>query len=715
MALGRTLFWSGLLVTLTSACSSSTSATNDKACGNATCAASVNNGCPDGFMRDAATGACLDVTPSDDCAAGTAAFIGSTTCAPVGWSSCAPPFEPDPSGWGCVAAIAKTCSDGTAPKLGTAACVPVGDCNAAFPPPGATKLVDATLTTTDATHFKTIFAAVSAANKGDVIAVAPGTYVEDIDVIAPNISIVGKCAAEVTIKNPGDTRPGILVAEGATGIHVRGVTLTGHMSGILVKAKGEATLEDSLIVQNRYLGAYVAEAGSSLTVSRTYIDDVVQSAGKFGWGAAAQEGGALTLDDVTIDAATGSGVVVGGAGSTGKLTNVAVRSIRADSEGVGAAIAALDSGSITVDGAMLENIIGVGLHVEGGSVSGRHVVVSDTSTATTTTTPGGRGVQVTQGGHLNLTESAISLSDETNLVALGSGTTVKLDASVVRGDVADKGSRGDYGVRIVGGATLDVTNTALVSNLDVGLAVQDPGTQVHADHLLVTDTRLHVNPTASSPTLGVGVGVSYGATLMLTYGSVVKNHTDGVFVSAADASGAVAHANLISTLVRRTQPNADGTFGRGIEVSDNATATLDGCAIAENNELSMLVGESGSLTVTRSIVRDTKRAAKFGHGAVASDGGYLVLDDAWLLGHPGIGLAVSAASATVNHSTIATSSVAIQVQGGTLLTTAETVPDAPDSMKCVVSNDTRFIDNEVRTGNGELPVPSPLGTPERTH
>ena len=46
--------------------------------------------CPEGFARDAATGACLDVIPPDDCAPGTGAFLGSTTCQPIGWTALEP-------------------------------------------------------------------------------------------------------------------------------------------------------------------------------------------------------------------------------------------------------------------------------------------------------------------------------------------------------------------------------------------------------------------------------------------------------------------------------------------------------------------------------------------------------------------------------------------------------------------------------------------------
>ena len=127
--------------------------------------------------------------------------------------------------------------------------------------------------------------------------------------------------------------------------------------------------------------------------------------------------------------------------------------------------------------------------------------------------------------------------------------------------------------------------------------------------------------------------------------------------------------------------------------------------------MSLLVGRGGAqLAVKNSVVRDTKLSAgASGHGAVADADGALTLDGAWFLGHPGIAVVVSAASATLTHSLIARSTIAIHVQRGTNLVTGDAPPTVPGTLACFVANDTRFVDNQTRIGSGFVPLPEPLG------
>ena len=653
------------------------------------------------------------VSPVEDCAPGTGAFLGSTTCKPVGWTTCAAPFEADPSGWGCKAIVPATCPAGTIGTLGSSGCTPIGDCAAPFPPANATMFVDATFATTDATHFTSLFEAAQSARAGAVIAVAPGTYVEDVDVSHSNVTIVGKCAAQVIVKNPGDQRAGILVTDGARNVTVRGVTLTGHTWGFLVKAGSEGRLEDSLIVKNRRVGAYVAEPSSHLTVVRTLIDDVVEDdAGKFGWGAAAQLGGRLELEDVVIHAPTSTGIVVGGAKSTARLSRVVVRSPRPSKDGFGSALGVVDGGIVDLDGALFEDLTNIGVIVSAGTVKAKHLVVRHTAASSAPET--GRSIQVSMAGALELSESRVSDSDDANLLVVGTGSTAKVTSSVIAGDLGGDGSRGHHGLRVAGGAALELSSSALVGNVEAGLTVQDPTTHAAADGILVTDSRPSTS-SAKNSFLGIGVGVGWGGTLLLEHSSITKNHAAGILVSRVDASGAAARADIKSTLVRRTLPDAVGFAGRGIEVSAGGSASLEGCAFVENNEISLGVGLAGSaLTVKSTVVRDTRQAAgTFGHGVVARDSGVLTLDGAWMLGHPGVAVVVSGGSATVARSLIARSAIAIDVASGTDLTTADPIPDAPPPLACVVSNDTRFVDNQTRVGSGAVPLPDPLGEAPR--
>ncbi len=100
--------------------------------------------CPPGLEHDPSGAGCREILPEGECPAGTMPVLGERTCAPVGPQTCAAGFVKAASGWGCDAVLpAKACTGATRDELGNATCVPVGDCGAAFPPANATVFVDA--------------------------------------------------------------------------------------------------------------------------------------------------------------------------------------------------------------------------------------------------------------------------------------------------------------------------------------------------------------------------------------------------------------------------------------------------------------------------------------------------------------------------------------------------------------------------------------------
>ncbi len=686
------------LLLLPLACSSPAAPAPAAACNGDSCRGASD--CPVGFVRDVATGSCADTLPKEDCPAGSAPFLGADGCTPVGWTACDAPFEKDPSGWGCrVAVPPSACPPGTRATLGSTSCVPIDDCTRPFPPPEATLFVDASFATTDAKHTRSIFTAVQRAKAGDVIAIHPGTYVEDVDVDRSDIQLVGKCARDVVIENPGDGRAGILVADGAKKVFIKGVTLRGHKGGVLVKGGAEATLEDSQILDSRWMGAYAAEKGSRLRVARTRIDGVVpdEATGKFGWGAAAQVGGRLELEDVSVEGATGTGVVIGGQGTTGTLNSVVVT--RVHNDGFATLVAVVDHGNAEIDGALLDGGERVSFMVSGGTAAARRLIVRDTRAVDKV----GRGVQVSKGGRLELTSSSIvSTAGDAQLLVLEPSSFVRATGLLIHNGAA---APGVHGFRVAGGASAELSSTAIVNASLAGLAVQDPATLVAAERLLVTGTRRI--GTAGPAKRGIGIGVSFGGSLKLTGSAATNNVGVGILVSQADESGALARAEVRSTVVFRSLGDETGHFGRGLELSRGAVASVRDSVVAENNETSVVVGVGAEVTMERSLVRDTRRAAgDFGLGVAALEGGVLRLDECWLTGHPGAAIAVAAANASLTKSVVARSAVGVHVQGGAELISTDFVPAKAEGFACFVSNDTRFVDIQTRVGSGVMALPN---------
>ena len=249
------------------------------------------------------------IAAAGPCAEGTYPMLGQRDCQPLGFVPCPAGFALQPAHSGCQAVVSRVGlhRPQRASRSDRAACVPVGDCGAAFPPAGATLFVDHSLTTTDATHFKTIGAALAAAPAGATIAVEAGTYLEGVWPKKP-VTVVGRCPAQVKLDGSALGVPGVY-SVGVKDVTVRGVTLSGHFQGGRVQAGGTLTLEDVVIESPRLAGLIAWQSGSVLTARRVVVRGHAPSGGGHSFGANADEGGQVVLEDVVVRDGTDAALV----------------------------------------------------------------------------------------------------------------------------------------------------------------------------------------------------------------------------------------------------------------------------------------------------------------------------------------------------------------------------------------------------------------------
>src|SRR5262249_12282480 len=151
----------------------------------------------------------------------------------IGWTGACPTgFKAAASGWGCTAVVPPAaCTRASMAVLGETSCVPIGDCARPFPPPNTSIVVDPRAKP-DATHARTIAAALESAAPGATVAIATGTYDESL-VLRRDVTIVGRCARDVVIRSPAQgTGAGVDVMNAVVGIS--GVTLDGHLHGVAI-------------------------------------------------------------------------------------------------------------------------------------------------------------------------------------------------------------------------------------------------------------------------------------------------------------------------------------------------------------------------------------------------------------------------------------------------------------------------------------------------
>ncbi|HEY1088480.1 MAG TPA: DUF1565 domain-containing protein, partial [Archangium sp.] len=384
------------------------------------CRAVGATACAEGFERDPSGWGCRAVLST--CDAGAIGLPGEG-CTPVGWTNCPAGFTSD--GWSCQPTLPATaCTGATRASIGSASCVAVGDCSAAFPPSSATYFVDAALDGGDATHFKTIAAALAAAPAGATIAVSPGTYREALTPTKA-VKLIGRCPAQVQlIGSPA------LFADGVMGVEVEGVTVRESLLAVRVERGGQLTLRHAVleanqrsavqtvdpnsrmtledvvvrdtqadpatqtfgqgvaasfgaqlvltdveVTGNRETGIFLDRDATKATVTRTVVSKTLvrASTGRFGWGVVAQRGASLDADRLVVEDSKTAGIVVTVAPSAARLTDTFVRRVEPGVDNAGTTnalgVGALQGAQLTFTGGGVETTSGALIHAQDPNTS----------------------------------------------------------------------------------------------------------------------------------------------------------------------------------------------------------------------------------------------------------------------------------------------------------------------------------------------------------
>ncbi len=550
------------------------------AVGHTECVAVGWTACDAGFEPDPSGFGCRDVTPAAPCDAGTMPMLGSRSCQPVGWTSCPAGFAPHPSGWGCVdVSPPATCTGASRDALGQTACAPLGSCSAAFPPPAATLFVDDDLDggQLDATHFNRIQAALDAAPAGATIAVETGTYAESLTATKA-VTLSGRCAERVRVQG-ASTAPGLTVT--AAGVAASGLTLSGHLVGAQIQTGGGLTLTDALVADNVKAGVVVSgkvgTVQSALTAVRTVVRGTRPDAAGTAYGLLVSGGATAALTESALVANPLCGGAVTGSGSALTLTRSIVR----------------DDASTT--------------NLQSSSLSAQ------------------------SGGRLELTESAVIASKNTDVTAVDSATRVIAQRTVLRDPVGPA----QYQVAFfVAQSTLEADAVALWNHDGVAVLGLDRPTALTVKNATIAITAGRVSP-------GGGFELDEPASLTVERTAVV-NAGRASLLAVGAAKATVRDSLFLGT---REGSDASGYMAAGVLANQGPTVLLDGVAIVgSQHEGVSASGEQTKLTITRGIVSDSYPGTQGGTpmGVIADDGATLELFDSLVANNASFGVALGA-------------------------------------------------------------------------
>ena len=558
------------------------------------------------------------------------AVPGETTCRAIG------PVEPPTCGAGQVALPGETaCHD------------VVADCGAA--PWGAIP-VDATTQYVDQSYaggasdgsvakpWTKIQAGVDAAASGAIVAVAAGTYAENVNATKA-VRIWGRCPKLVAITSTSGaalstsasgTELHTIAASGDVGVRVASsasitidqVWLHG-LAGAAVTADGAVTVRRSLVE---------SACGLKLTGTPSKIDSTIVR-GTCDPGLWLSGSSASTVSASVIEDASGVGILM--TSTSLEVDGTVIRTIAADGSGFAAGIAAVPAsghGTVNVRRSLLRRNGAAGIWSKLVDLT-----VTDTRIADTTAT--GVRHDLFSGGIVGVTDNTVSPGTTTTVTIKGSllernwpvgvvmyGGPLDIEASVVRDTpVAPPNSAVGAGIGIECGvegkapqltpARLTMKGSLVERNAYTAIGLFD-GASGSIESSAIRDTR----PSGVAPyERGYGVWLSFESNnpqakvlrgSLAIRGSVLShNRRGGVVTGGGDTT-------IESTTIRATEPVATGP-GMGVYVGSwvgvHATLALRASLVDGNTQAGVYV-DGADASILATLVRGTLATMDGGFG-----------------------------------------------------------------------------------------------------
>jgi hypothetical protein len=596
--------------------------------------------------------------------------------------------------------------------IGKSECQPIGDCGSGtwgkIATTSLTVYVDGSYAGggSDGSMGKpyvTIGAALATAKSGAQIAIAAGTYAEDV-VIDKAVVLEGRCAQLVTI--PGQDKSRVAAIEiAASDVTLRGLRISGPSRGVEVEGKrvvvervaiedcgergidvaadGELTVRDSLVARCHRQG--IDGTDSTVLIERCVVKDTEGQLADGVWGHGIAVLGVAGTASLTVRDSLVSGSRYVGIGVFGAVTATIERTLvrdgrpQASDQAGGDGITAngrpywAGAPTVTIRDCVVADNREAGIVVLDGHMALQRTVVRDTRDVPTGDMGFGVSAQrlaVESDPRLDMSDSLVARNHRMALL-VGNGATVSVERSALQDTLP-----GLAKVRIV-------ESGVVAGPLDVGAAGAVQAILTMRDTLVARNAGGGVTLFAASSLLervlvqdswqatSGGVGIiavarwsptgkpedmqSGTSTLVLRDARIARSHGAGLSLVGTSAT-------LERLVVQDTEGETDGLFGNGLEAvrgdqRDPSTLVLRDAVIAGNRNVGVLLA-SVEATIERANVRDTReqaadQAAGVGLVAMADPSvgiaSTLALRDSLVARSRAVGIGIVASTATAER------------------------------------------------------------------
>lgn len=611
--------------------------------------------CGAGFVADG-RGGCDAILPKDPCPTATIAVPGDTSCVAVGVTACAKGFVADGSG-GCEAVAPKSaCAAGTMAIPGETTCREIASCGTGkwgdIPiESGKTLYVDGAYVGggsdgTEARPFVTIQAAIDVAKSNEVVAIAEGSYAEDLRATS-SVRLWGRCPSRVVVR--GASPSGAALTTSAS-IEVHTLALTGAFHGILStggdlfvdriwahdlgqvgifampSAMRTISIKGTLVERATAVGVVAIHAEA--TLDGTVVRDTAMDAGRYGDGVLVQQASTLAMRGSIVSGNTEFGVYVFGSNATIDASVVKdTKPLGGGTLGRGLEIESDDvnPAEVTVRGSVVAANHEIGVFVYGAKATIDSSVIRDT-VAGSSTKKGGRGITVQshpktkRAGDLALQHSLVTDDHDVGVFVAGSKAT--LESSIVRrihSNVADRSFGRAVEARVAPDTLLpsEVTIRRCEIAESTDAAIVASGSTLTVESSVVRDTA------ASEEDARGGEGIvvmsdpktSLRGELTIRGTILLRHRSSGVHLAASKGT-------IEGTIVRDVAALADGQLGHCIDVDRGAELTMRGSLLDGCHDFGLLVF-GGTASIADSVIARTSLAksdGNFGDGVAVLGG-----------------------------------------------------------------------------------------------
>lgn len=539
--------------------------------------------------------------------------LGDGTCLPAGQGAGVPPdgcaegFESDDED-GCGPILpAAPCPPGQLATPGDTECHELAPCGSspwgAIPVDTTTQYVDGAYLGgnsdgSEASPWTTIQQGIDAAAPGALVAVAAGTYAENVVIADGAVRLWGRCPAMVTVAGSGAMTPAIRIS-GTTGSEIRDLAIGGVGIGLDI-LNADGTLVDRVWVHATGLEGVNAHGATNTTVTGSLVEATT------GFGVMATVS-SLTFEAMSVrDTAPAAGAQFG----RGLV-------IMSDSNG--------NRSEATVLGSVIERNRDAGLSVIGSTVTVEATVIRDTEAqGPSGAEQNGDGIEAhvpPSSGEQSVLVVRGSLIDGNHTTGIyAAGTDLTVETTVVR-DTQPEPLDGQWGAGIfvvdspAGAHRSDVTVRSSLIAGNHTVAVLLAGSDGLIESSILSDTLASAKDGKRGRGLSLQDGLaSPEPTTATLRGSVLRDNRE-VALGVMDSVIDVETSRIVDTHAQ----GLDGLYGRGMSLDTTgelrAQGTIRWSVFERNLEVGALVS-AADLVAERSVFRDTSARAIDGVGGI---------------------------------------------------------------------------------------------------